>query len=136
MVISTINKNLFFFSFNNSLLKEEYFNILLFFSIASLLALIIIALSYTLTNQNPETEKFSSYECGFEPYDNTKNKFDVKFCIIAILFILFDIEIIFLLPWSISISHLNTISFWSMIDFLLELSLGFVYIWKIGGLRW
>jgi len=93
-------------------------------------------LSYTLTNQKPESEKLSSYECGFEPYEDTRHRFDVKFCLVAILFILFDIEVVFLLPWSISLSQLNLLGFWSMIDFLLELGIGFIYVWKMNALEW
>jgi NADH-quinone oxidoreductase subunit A len=96
----------------------------------------IAGLSYSLISQNPESEKLSSYECGFEPYEDTRNKFDVKFCLVAILFILFDIEVIFLLPWSITLSQLNLLGFWSMIDFLLELGIGFIYAWKLQALDW
>lgn len=124
------------FSWNLSVFKEEYLGILTFLFIAILLALVIAGLSYSLISQNPESEKLSSYECGFEPYEDTKNKFDVKFCLVAILFILFDIEVIFLLPWSIVLSQLNLLGFWSMIDFLLELGIGFIYAWKLEALDW
>ena len=110
--------------------------ILTFLSIAIILASVIAGLSYSLISQNPESEKLSSYECGFEPYEDTKNKFDIKFCLVAILFILFDIEVIFLLPWSVTLSQLNLLGFWSMIDFLLELGIGFVYAWKLHSLDW
>lgn len=124
------------FSFNNSVFKEEYLGILIFLTVAILLASVIAILSYTLTSQKPESEKLSSYECGFEPYEDTRNKFDVKFCLVAILFILFDIEVVFLLPWCVSLSQLNLLGFWSVIDFLLELGVGFVYIWKLQALEW
>jgi NADH-quinone oxidoreductase subunit A len=110
--------------------------ILIFLGIAILLALLIVGLSYFLAIQNPDTEKLSSYECGFEPYEDARNIFDVKFYIVAILFILFDIETMFLLPWSISISQLNVLGFWSMIDFVIELGIGFVYVWYVGALEW
>ena len=100
------------------------------------LALIIVTLSYVLAIQNPDTKKLSSYECGFEPYEDARNIFDVKFYIVAILFILFDIEAMFLLPWSVSLSQLSTLGFWSMIDFIIELSVGFVYVWYVGALEW
>jgi NADH-quinone oxidoreductase subunit A len=122
--------------FSTSVFKEEYTGILIFFIIAVSLAFIIAALSYTLTSQKPESEKLSSYECGFEPYEDTRNKFDVKFCLVAILFILFDIEVIFLLPWSVTLSQLNMLGFWSVIDFLLELGIGFIYVWKMQSLEW
>lgn len=136
MILNSIELNMEQFSFNVSLFKEEYFGIFLFFLVAVLLSLVIAGLSYTLTSQKPESEKLSSYECGFEPYEDTRNKFDVKFCLVAILFILFDIEVVFLLPWSITLSQLNLLGFWSMVDFLLELGIGFIYVWKLEALDW
>ena len=121
---------------NNSLISFDFLPILVFFIIAVVLALIIVTLSYVLSVQNPETEKLSTYECGFEPYEDARNIFDVKFYLIAILFIIFDIETMFLLPWSVSVSQINALGFWSMIDFLLELGVGFVYIWYVGALEW
>ena len=125
-----------FSSVNVSVFKEEYLGILLYFIVAFVLAVIIAAFSYTLTSQKPESEKLSTYECGFEPYEDTKHRFDVKFCLVAILFIIFDIEVMFLIPWSISVSQLNLLGFWSMIDFLLELGIGFIYVWKMHALEW
>jgi NADH:ubiquinone oxidoreductase subunit 3 (subunit A) len=136
MIINLLGLNSEQFSFNTSLFKEEYLGVLVYLIIAVLLALIIAILSYSLTSQKPESEKLSAYECGFEPYEDTRNKFDVKFCLVAILFILFDIEIVFLLPWSITLSQLNLLGFWSMIDFLLELGIGFIYVWKMQALDW
>ena len=121
---------------NNSLILFEFFPILIFLMIAILLALIIVTLSYLLSVQNPETEKLSVYECGFEPYEDARNIFDVKFFLVAILFIIFDIETMFLLPWSISLAQLNNLGFWSMIDFIIELGVGFVYVWYLGALEW
>jgi len=125
-----------FYNFNQSLLYFEFLPILIFLGIAIVLALIIVTLSYVLSVQNPDTEKLSTYECGFEPYEDARNIFDVKFYIVAILFILFDIEAMFLLPWSVSISQLSTLGFWSMIDFIIELGVGFVYVWYVGALEW
>ena len=136
MIINSIELNIEQFSFNVSIFKEEYLGIFLFLIVAIVLALVIASLSYILSNQKPESEKLSSYECGFEPYEDTKNKFDVKFALVAILFILFDIEVIFLLPWSITLSQLNLLGFWSMVDFLLELGIGFIYVWKLEALDW
>ena len=124
------------FNIPTSFLHFEFLPILIFLTIAILLALIIVSLSYLLAIQNPETEKLSTYECGFEPYEDARNIFDVKFYLIAILFILFDIETMFLLPWSISLSQLNLLGFWSMIDFIIELGVGFVYVWYVGALEW
>jgi NADH-quinone oxidoreductase subunit A len=134
--MNLLENYLMHFSFNFSVFKEEYLGILIFLIIAIFLSLVIAGLSYSLISQNPESEKLSSYECGFEPYEDTRNKFDVKFCLVAILFILFDIEVIFLLPWSITLSQLNLLGFWSMIDFLLELGIGFIYAWKLQALDW
>lgn len=121
---------------NNSLILFEFLPILIFLVIAIVLALIIVTLSYLLAVQNPETEKLSVYECGFEPYEDARNIFDVKFYLVAILFIIFDIETMFLLPWSISLAQLNNLGFWSMIDFILELGVGFIYVWYLGALEW
>ena len=126
----------FFFNHINSLAYSEYFPILIFLTIAITLSFIIVLFSYLLAVQNPETEKLSTYECGFEPYEDARNIFDVKFYLVAILFIVFDIETMFLLPWSVSLSKLSLLGFWSMIDFLIELGVGFVYIWHIGALEW
>ena len=126
----------FILNAKESFFHFEFLPILIFLTIAILLAVLITGLSYFLAVQNPETEKLSSYECGFEPYEDARNIFDVKFYIVAILFIIFDIETMFLLPWSISISQLDILGFWSMIDFIIELGVGFVYIWYIGALEW
>lgn len=136
MITDLFKKYIEQFSFNVSVFKEEYSVIFIFLIVAIILALVIAVLSYTLTSQKPESEKLSSYECGFEPYEDTRHRFDVKFCLVAILFILFDIEVVFVLPWSISLSQLNLLGFWSMIDFLLELGIGFIYVWKMNALEW
>ena len=127
---------LYFLNTQNSLLYFEFLPILIFLVIAIALAVIIVSLSYLLAIQNPETEKLSTYECGFEPYEDARNIFDVKFYLVAILFIIFDIETMFLLPWSVSLSQLSCLGFWSMVDFIIELGVGFVYVWYIGALEW
>jgi len=126
----------YFLNLNESLLKFEYSAILIFLIVAIILSLIIVGFSYLLSIQNPESEKLSTYECGFEPYEDSRHKFDIKFYLVAILFIIFDIETMFLLPWSVSLSQLNLLGFWSMIDFIVELGVGFVYVWYIGALEW
>ena len=125
-----------FSNYKESLIQTEYLPILIYLGIAILVSVIIVTFSYLLALQNPETEKLSTYECGFEPHEDARNKYDVKFYLVAILFIIFDIETMFLLPWSISISKLNLLGFWSMIDFIIELGVGFIYIWYIGALEW
>ena len=119
-----------------SLIREEYFSLFLIILTASVLSFIILILSYFLAIQNPESEKLSTYECGFEPYEDARLQFDVKFYLIAILFLVFDIETVFIYPWCISISQLNIIGFWSMIDFIFELCIGLFYIWRLGALNW
>jgi NADH-quinone oxidoreductase subunit A len=119
-----------------SLVKEEYFSLLVILLMAILLSFIILILSYFLVIQKPESEKLSTYECGFEPYEDARLQFDVKFYLIAILFLVFDLETIFIYPWCISVSQLNIVGFWSMIDFIFELSIGLFYVWKLGALSW
>jgi NADH-quinone oxidoreductase subunit A len=121
---------------NSSLIKKEYLTILIYLLFAILLTTLIIGASYFLAKQNPDAEKLSAYECGFEPYEDARNTFDVKFCVIAILFIIFDIEIMFLIPWCVSISKLDVLGYWSMIDFLIELAVGFFYVWYVKALDW
>jgi NADH-quinone oxidoreductase subunit A len=135
MTIFNYNIN-YFLNFNESLFKFEYLVILIFLIISILLALIIVGFSYLLSMQNPEPEKLTTYECGFEPYEDSRHKFEIKFYLVAILFIIFDIETMFLLPWSVSLSQLSLLGFWSMIDFIIELGVGFIYVWYIGALEW
>lgn len=124
------------FLIKKPLLEEEYFQIKIFLAFSAILACVIILASFLLVTQKPESEKLSTYECGFEPYEDAKNKFDVQFYIVAILFVLFDIEIIILLPWCLSLSTMSLLAYWSVIEFLLELGLGFVYVWCAGALDW
>lgn len=121
---------------NNSLLLEEYTVMLLFVCVAIVLASIILGLSYALVIQNPEEEKLSAYECGFEPYDDARHQFDIKFYLVAILFIVFDLEAMYLYPWCVTLGKLSITGFWAMIDFIVELGVGFAYIWLIGALNW
>ena len=122
--------------FEHSLVAKDYSILFVMLFISIVLTLVLISLSYFLARQNPDSEKLSAYECGFEPYEDTRHIFDIKFCVIAILFVIFDIEMLFLLPWCISISKINLLSFWSMIDFLFELGIGFFYVWYTNSLDW
>ena len=121
---------------NHSLFYTEYTVILTFLFIAAILSIIIVLFSYILAVQKPETEKLSTYECGFEPFDDARNTFDIRFYLVAILFILFDLEATFLFPWAVTLSNLTSLGFWSMFDFIFELVIGFIYAWKIGSLEW
>ena len=119
-----------------SLFKEEHFSIFLFLVVAVFLSFIIFGASYLLSVQNPDTEKLSAYECGFDPYEDARHTFNVRFYLVAILFIIFDIEAMFLFPWVISLSHITLLGFWSMADFIIELGIGFIYAWTVGALEW
>ena len=121
---------------DNSLVQKDYLALLIFLCVATVITVLIIFASYFLAVQNPDSEKLSAYECGFEPYEDTRHIFEVRFCVVAILFIIFDIEIMFLIPWCVSLSKLDLLGFWSMVDFLLELSVGFFYVWYVGALDW
>ena len=114
----------------------EYFPIFIFLLVSIVLACVIFGLSYVVSAHASDPEKLSTYECGFDPYEDSRNKFDVRFYLIAILFILFDLEAMFLFPWAISLGHITSMGFWTMCDFLIELTIGFVYAWKIGALEW
>jgi len=136
---SFINSNSYLEQFDilkSSAVKEEYLSIFIYLCFATFLGLLIISLSYFLVTQSPETEKLSTYECGFDPYGDTREQFNIRFYIIAILFVLFDIEIIFLLPWCLSLSQLDLLGFWSMVEFLAELGIGFIYVWCVGAVEW
>ena len=115
---------------------SEYLPILLFLGIAVGLAGIIVLASYIIARQNPDPEKVSPYECGFEPFGDARKQFDVRFYLVAILFIIFDLEVAFLFPWAISLGELGAFGFWSMFVFLAVLTIGFVYEWKKGALEW
>ena len=121
---------------SNSLVQKEYITILLFLAFAIILTVLIIGASYLLARQNPESEKLSAYECGFEPYEDSRHTFDIKFCVVAILFIIFDIEIMFLIPWCVSVAKIDMLGFWSMVDFIAELGIGFFYVWYVRALDW
>lgn len=120
----------------NTYIAEEYFPILVFLAVSLLLSLVILALSLVLAPQAGDTEKLSAYECGFDPFDDARNQFDVRFYLVAILFIIFDLEASFLFPWAVSLGKLGAMGFWTMLDFLVELAIGFIYAWKIGALEW
>ena len=127
-----------FFTFNteNSLVKIEYFVIFIYFVVAFLLAFVIFLGSYLIALQKPDLEKLSSYECGFEPYGNSRTQFELRFYVIAILFLIFDLETVFLFPFSLNISKLDLLGFWSVLDFVIELVISFFYVWYVGALNW
>ncbi|GGB26383.1 NADH-quinone oxidoreductase subunit A [Tistrella bauzanensis] len=114
----------------------EYLPILIFLGIATALAAVIVIASYFIAPQRPEAEKLSAYECGFDAFDDSRGQFDVRFYLVAILFIIFDLEVAFLFPWAVSLGDLGMFGFWSMVVFLGVLTVGFIYEWKKGALEW
>jgi NADH-quinone oxidoreductase subunit A len=117
-------------------ITNDYVKLLILLIGSTVLACFLFLFSYVLVYNRPDSEKLSVYECGYEPYENTRHMFNIKFYLIAIFFIIFDIEVLFILPWAISINKLNLLGLWVMIDFMLELSLGFFYIWYNNCLSW
>ena len=117
-------------------LLGAYFPILVFIAIAVGLAVVIVLASFVIARQRPDSEKLSPYECGFEPFADARSKFDVRFYLVAILFIIFDLEVAFLVPWAVTLGHIGLFGFWSMIVFLVVLTVGFVYEWRKGALEW
>lgn len=114
----------------------EYLPILVFIGIVGGLAAAIVAASWIAARQRPDSEKVSPYECGFDAFDDARGRFDVRFYLVAILFIVFDLEIAFLFPWAVSLGGIGLLGFWSMVAFLAVLTVGFVYEWKKGALEW
>ena len=116
--------------------QYEFSYICWFFLICFSLSVLIISLSFLISTSNPDTEKLSAYECGFDPYEDARNTFDIRFYILAILFLIFDLETVYFFPWSLNLSFLSMLSFTSMLDFIFELLMGFLYAWLVGALEW
>lgn len=117
-------------------LLREYLPILIFLGIAIGMAVAMVAASFLAARQRPDSEKVSAYECGFEAFDDARSRFDVRFYLVAILFIIFDLEVAFLFPWAVSLGEIGLFGFWSMVIFLGILTIGFAYEWKKGALEW
>ncbi|WP_193170528.1 NADH-quinone oxidoreductase subunit A [Nisaea nitritireducens] len=115
---------------------REYLPILIFLAVAIGLCLAMVIGSLVVVKQRPDSEKVSAYECGFEAFNDSRGQFDVRFYLVAILFIIFDLEVAFLFPWAISLGGIGLFGFWSMIIFLGVLTIGFVYEWRKGALEW
>ncbi len=115
---------------------KDYLPIILFLVIALVLSSGFILINFLLSPNNPDPEKLSAYECGFEPFNDSRMEFDVRFYLVAILFIIFDLEIAFLFPWAISLGAIGVFGFVSMMIFLFILTIGFIYEWKKGALDW
>jgi NADH-quinone oxidoreductase subunit A len=117
-------------------LLNQYLPIAVFFAIAVGLAVAMVSASLLLGNQRPDDEKMTAYECGFDAFDDSRRQFDVRFYLVAILFIIFDLEVAFLFPWAVSLGGIGLFGFWSMMLFLAVLTIGFIYEWKKGALEW
>jgi len=115
---------------------RDYATILIFLFITIGLGVAFIAVNFLFSPSNPDPEKLSAYECGFEAFDDARMKFDVRFYLVAILFIIFDLEVAFLFPWAVSLGNIGLLGFWSMMFFLAILTVGFIYEWKKGALDW
>ena len=118
----------------------EYLPVLVFAGVAAFIGVLFIVLPLLLAPKSPDSEKLSAYECGFNAFDDARMKFDIRFYLVSILFIIFDLEVAFLFPWAVSmfdLSHGSMIfAFWSMMVFLGVLTIGFIYEWKKGALEW
>ncbi|MBM3522032.1 MAG: NADH-quinone oxidoreductase subunit A [Alphaproteobacteria bacterium] len=117
-------------------LLREYLPILIFLGIAIGLSGLLVLASLVVARQKPDPEKLSAYECGFEAFDDARKQFDVRFYLVAILFIIFDLEVAFLFPWAVALGDIGLLGFWSMVIFLGVLTVGFIYEWKKGALEW
>jgi len=117
-------------------LAGHYLPIIIFIAVATFIALALMVAPFLVAVQNPDPEKLSAYECGFNAFDDARMKFDVRFYLVAILFIIFDLEIAFLFPWALAFKEVGVFGFWSMMIFLGVLTVGFIYEWKKGGLEW
>ena len=117
-------------------LLRDWFPILIFLAIAGVVAVAMVAGSFLLARQRPDSEKLSPYECGFEPFEDARIRFDVRYYLVAILFIIFDLEVAFLFPWAVALGNIGLFGFWSMVVFLGVLTVGFIYEWRKGALEW
>ena len=117
-------------------LLREYLPVLVFLGVAVGLGIVLILAAVIIAPSDPDPEKVSAYECGFNAFDEARMKFDVRFYLVAILFIIFDLEVAFLFPWAVAFQDVGELGFWSMMVFLAVLTIGFAYEWKKGALEW
>jgi NADH-quinone oxidoreductase subunit A len=118
------------------LILREYLPVIILLALAIGLGLVLILAAVVLAVRNPDPEKVSAYECGFNAFDDARMKFDVRFYLVSILFIIFDLEVAFLFPWAVAFGEISMVGFWSMMVFLAVLTIGFAYEWKKGALEW
>ena len=117
-------------------LLADYLPLAIFIGVACIIGIALLVAPFLVAYKNPDPEKLSAYECGFTAFDDARMKFDVRFYLVAILFIIFDLEVAFLFPWAVAFRDVGTVGFWSMMVFLGVLTVGFVYEWKKGALEW
>ena len=117
-------------------LLKDYLPIVIFIGISMAIGLALMFSALIIAVRNPDPEKVSAYECGFDAFDDARMKFDIRFYLVAILFIIFDLEVAFLFPWAVSFKEVGVFGFWSMMVFLAVLTIGFVYEWRKGALEW
>jgi NADH-quinone oxidoreductase subunit A len=117
-------------------LLSQYLPLVIFVAIAALIGGVLLVVPFVVAFQSPDSEKLSAYECGFNAFDDARMKFDVRFYLVSLLFIIFDLEVIFLFPWALAFKEVGFVGFWSMMAFLGVLTIGFVYEWRKGALEW
>jgi NADH-quinone oxidoreductase subunit A len=117
-------------------LLVDYLPLVIFIGLSLVIGLALLVIPFLVAFKKPDAEKLSAYECGFDAFDDARMKFDVRFYLVSILFIIFDLEVAFLFPWAVAFKNVGTFGFWSMIVFLGVLTIGFVYEWKKGALEW
>jgi NADH-quinone oxidoreductase subunit A len=117
-------------------LVQSYLPVVIFMGVAAAIAIILMITPILIAYRSPDPQKMSAYECGFDAFDDARMKFDVRFYLVSILFIIFDLEVAFLFPWAISLGKIGLFGFWSMIVFLAVLTVGFIYEWRKGALEW
>jgi len=118
------------------LVLTEYLPIIIFLAVAAVLGGLFMGAAWVLAPKNPDSEKVSAYECGFNAFDDARMKFDVRFYLVSILFIIFDLEVAFLFPLVLSLDEVGVFGYWSVMAFLGVLTVGFIYEWKKGALEW
>ncbi|MBS7546331.1 NADH-quinone oxidoreductase subunit A [Ancylobacter oerskovii] len=119
-----------------SSLLQDYLPVVIFIGVSAVIGIALLVAPFLVAFSRPDPEKMSAYECGFNAFDDARMKFDVRFYLVSILFIIFDLEVAFLFPWAITFGELGHFGFWSMMIFLAVLTIGFVYEWKKGALEW
>ena len=117
-------------------LLPAYLPLVIFIAVAFAISLVLLLVPFLVAYKQPDAEKLSAYECGFNAFDDARMKFDVRYYLVAILFIIFDLEVAFLFPWAVAFKDLGAFGFWSMIVFLAVLTVGFIYEWRKGALEW